>query len=142
MTDFKAGDEVWWFETKDYEWHGPISGDDLILYSEKYKNLSHSFFIKTNCIGKSKSEAINAWSSYAMNHIELNDLMVCAFRYALGRRTYIAHTISELLIKHKDILSEGAKIGIVRDINRALQSNNYGMDMDKECWVKLRNVLD
>jgi hypothetical protein len=67
--------------------------------------------------------------------------MVCAFRYALGRRTYVTHTISELLIKHKDELSEQSKIIILHDIARAINANDYGMDIDKACWIKLREAL-
>jgi len=76
-----------------------------------------------------------------MNNKELNDLMVCSFRYAMGRRTYIASTISDILIKHKEELSTQSKESILRDIQRALNANNYGMDMDKEVWVKLQEEL-
>lgn len=76
-----------------------------------------------------------------MNKMELNDLMVCAFRYALGRRTYIAHTISELLVKYKDKLTDSSRMNIIRDIDRALVSGDFGMTIDKEAWIKLKEEL-
>ena len=76
-----------------------------------------------------------------MNDIELNDLMVCAFRYALGRKTYISKVISELLIKHKDKLSLSSRAVILRDIKRAFDTDNYGMEMDADVWLKLQEEL-
>lgn len=76
-----------------------------------------------------------------MNNKDLNDLMVCALRYALGRRSYITSTISDLLIGHKDELSAQSKKVILRDIQRAFDTNNYGMEMDKEVWIKLQEEL-
>lgn len=76
-----------------------------------------------------------------MNDAEINDLMVCAFRYALGRRSYITYTISDLLIKHKDKLSAQSRQVILRDIQVAFDKNNYGMEMDKEVWLKLQEEL-
>jgi len=77
-----------------------------------------------------------------MNKMELNDLMVCAFRYALGRKTYVVATIGELLIKHKDILSETSKAQMIRDINRVTKTANYGMDIDKNIWIRVRTALE
>ncbi|MEK0411951.1 MAG: hypothetical protein RJA03_464 [Pseudomonadota bacterium] len=76
-----------------------------------------------------------------MNNMELNDLMVCAFRYALGRRSYITYTISDLLIKHKDKLFAQSKESILKDIKKAFDTNDYGMEMDKEVWIKLQQEL-
>jgi len=76
-----------------------------------------------------------------MNNMELNDLMVCAFRYALGRRSYITYTISDLLVRHKDKLFVQSKESILKDIQRAFDTNNYGMEMDKEVWQKLKEEL-
>lgn len=72
---------------------------------------------------------------------EFHDLMVCAFRYALGRRTYIVSTIAELIIKYKEKLDASAIEVITRDIKRAIQTNNYGMEMDKVEWQKVLKVL-
>ena len=77
-----------------------------------------------------------------MDKIELNDLLVCAFRYAIGRKTYVVPTIADLLLKYKDILSETSKAQIIRDINRAVKTANYGMDTDKNIWLRVRTGLE
>ena len=71
------------------------------------------------------------------NKLEISDLMICAFRYVLGRRSYIVRVISDILIKHKDKLSEQAIHVIKRDILHAFEVNNYGMDMDKKVWEEV-----
>lgn len=72
---------------------------------------------------------------------EFGDLILCAFRYALGRKTYITSTISELIIKYKDNIDENDKEVITRDIRRSFETNNYGMEMDKEIWEKVLSEL-
>lgn len=72
---------------------------------------------------------------------EFNDLAICAFRYALGRRTYITAVVSDLLIKYYKELTESSKLTIAKDIYRAFETNNYGMEMDKEEWEKLLKII-
>ena len=76
-----------------------------------------------------------------MNNREIDTLMVCAFRYAIGRSTYIVNTIADILIEHKDKLSDGARISIVRDIHRELALDNVGMECDKREWLKVLEAL-
>ena len=73
---------------------------------------------------------------------ELGDLIICAFRYALGRKTYITNTIAELIIKYKDELSTSDTEVIKRDIKRAFDMNNYGMEMDKKEWQRVLEALE
>ena len=77
-----------------------------------------------------------------MNKIELNDLMVCAFRYALGRRSYIVAVIGEILVTHKAELSDSSKAVICRDINKAIAKNHDGMDCDSAVWRYVRDHLN
>lgn len=64
----------------------------------------------------------------------LNDLLVYAFRYALGRSTYAVADMVHYLIMFKEYLNPSQKDVIIRDIERALETNNYGMEMDKPYW--------
>lgn len=71
---------------------------------------------------------------------EFNDLAICSLRYALGRRTCITATISELLVIYANDLTENSKEVIRRDILRAFETNDYGMETDKEEWEKVLNA--
>lgn len=72
---------------------------------------------------------------------EFRDLAICAFRYALGRRTYITSAVSDLIIKHGGDLSHFTRDLMIKEIKEALYQDRAGMDCDKENWIKLLNHL-
>ena len=72
---------------------------------------------------------------------EFQTLAIYAFRYALGRKTYAVDDVSKLLLKHKKFIHEDGMQIIKRDIRRAIETNNYGMDMDKQVWSKVLEEL-
>lgn len=74
-----------------------------------------------------------------MDNEELNTIIFCAFRYAIGRRTYIVSTISKLIIKHWISLNRRNRIQIQIEIREAIDNNRAGDNCDVECWKK---VLD
>lgn len=68
---------------------------------------------------------------------ELNTLAICAFRYALGRKTYVTHEISQLLIDHIEDLDDHTKTLMRREILEAIEKGMAGMNCDVECWERL-----
>jgi len=64
-------------------------------------------------------------------------VLQCAVRYALGRKTYIVNCIVNELIEHWDSLEKHLKRNIKYDINIAIKNNDYGMETDKEQWLKI-----
>lgn len=73
---------------------------------------------------------------------DLNTLILCAFRYALGRKTYIVKDISDLILKYQDNLQPHIIDRIRKEIVQAIETNNYGMEMDREEWMKLNKELN
>jgi DNA-binding GntR family transcriptional regulator len=69
-------------------------------------------------------------------------ILSCAFRYALGRMTYVVSVVGEELIKKQHLLGENFKYRTVKEIDEADASGSLGMDMDKEVWMKVRNLFD
>lgn len=69
---------------------------------------------------------------------DLADLLICAFRYALGRRTYITSTMSELLHKQWGALPTPWQQLVQREIMEALESGCAGDACDEQSW---RTVL-
>ena len=66
------------------------------------------------------------------------DLAVfCAFRYALGRSTYITEDISDLIINNIDNIEAITKCQIASEIVHALDTNNAGMKCDRYSWEKV-----
>ena len=62
-----------------------------------------------------------------------NLILMCAFRYALGRRTYIVSSVVEELILNWDYLEDLDKLFFKREI----KENNNLSNIDKEQWYKI-----
>ncbi len=76
-----------------------------------------------------------------MNKHDTNTALFCAFRYALGRSTYITGEIANLLIKYKDTIEHLNKEQIKREIRCAIEYDEAGMDMDVEQWECVLEAL-
>ena len=65
------------------------------------------------------------------------DLLIYAFRYVLGRRTYAVSTIIDLLKSNWDILSEGDKQLYIKEIKEYKElygERGLGDSCDIKCW--------
>ena len=78
---------------------------------------------------------------------------VCAFRYALGRRTYVAGMCADALAADWQSLHPKAQQLIARDLreeierddeSRAEQSTYHplGDDCDRQAWIRLMRVIE
>jgi len=63
-------------------------------------------------------------------------MYISSVRHALGRRTYIVDVTIEWIMREN--LSEKCKEIMIRDIE---ECKDYGMDCDKEDWMRLLNHL-
>lgn len=79
-------------------------------------------------------------------------LVIGAFRYALGRETYVTHETASWLIANWGALSANAQAVIGRDLVKAFEEDNHarasgskykplGADCDRESWWKLVEYL-
>ena len=69
-------------------------------------------------------------------------VLLCAFRYALGRSTYVVRAIAETLIAHRDRLSAADRALVVREIREHLASEFNGSADDLDTWEHVATVLD
>lgn len=67
-------------------------------------------------------------------------IVISAVRYALGRCTYIVELTVNYVLQEieEDNLSDQCLALILSDIQNA---RDYGMDCDKEQWIKLLNRI-
>lgn len=63
-----------------------------------------------------------------------NDILFLAFRYALGRRTYIVSDMVEVIIDKWETLPITIKSMIQKEIKYAIMTNNAGADIDIKDW--------
>lgn len=50
------------------------------------------------------------------------EIIICAVRYALGRRTYIVQDVIQYILKNKDSISGYCKNIIIRDVTEHLST--------------------
>ena len=78
---------------------------------------------------------------------DFNTLAICAFRYALGRRTYITSDVAGILGAYINHLDERTLTVILTDYERAYESEKLGIEhafgdkCDRDTWVKLEQRL-
>lgn len=70
------------------------------------------------------------------------DILFCAFRYALGRRTYITAVVAECLIEKVDELSPRVRSIIIKEIDTAVADNKAGdANIDAIIWQNVATVF-
>ncbi len=72
---------------------------------------------------------------------EFNTLILCSFRYALGRRTYISLEMAEIIQKYKDKLPVWVKEQMIKDIKESIKRDEAGMNCDTAVWTQLAEEL-
>lgn len=83
--------------------------------------------------------------SFSVNDRNLQDVVICALRYALGRRTYITSLVPEFIVENSEIVDERTCIVMLRDLGRYVEDRRSGLIVDDSCdlnsWVALQNYL-
>jgi hypothetical protein len=66
-------------------------------------------------------------------------VLSCAFRYALGRMTYVVSSVTSELIKNEKVLNWNFKQRIAKEIQEYQDENGLaGMDFDNLEWNKVK----
>ena len=74
-----------------------------------------------------------------MNSVDTQLLYIAAFRYALGRSSYITAAISDIIRDNIAVLTENTVKLMIKEIQ---ECENLGMDCDKEVWSHLSEFLE
>lgn len=61
-------------------------------------------------------------------------VLMCAFRHALGRQSYVAHLVAGELIAHRDALGPDWRRQVTQDIEVAIAEGRAGEPFDVERW--------
>lgn len=77
-----------------------------------------------------------------INKDDLQDLIVFAERYTIGRMTFAPPTFKQICLKHLSDLKNGTIKVIIADIERE-QDSEYGLGQgfDKQMWLSLLETL-
>lgn len=69
--------------------------------------------------------------------MDQSDLTLCAFRYCMGRMSYIVSEMCAHLREHWNEIRPEFQHIIESEIQEAIDKNCCGMDMDCEAWLSL-----
>lgn len=58
---------------------------------------------------------------------ELQDIVICALRYAIGRKTYVTEEVTSYITKHPELINTRVKMIMLRDLQ---DINDYYEDTD------------
>ena len=73
-----------------------------------------------------------------MYSVDTQLLYIAAFRYALGRSTYVVPAIAGAIRESRDLLTDDTARLMAREIE---ECQNLGMDCDAEVWHGLAEFL-
>lgn len=73
-----------------------------------------------------------------MNVVDTQLLYIAAFRYALGRQTYIVPAIAGAIRESRDLLTDNTARLMAREI---VECKNLGMECDARTWWDLAEFL-
>ena len=77
-----------------------------------------------------------------LNRMDFRLLILSAFRYALGRMTYIVPVVANVIRESKDKLDNQAIDLMIQEIEDAEKRDGLGMECDIEVWLKLKKELE
>ena len=91
----------------------------------------------------------------ARDDAEIGAIVICAVRYAIGRKTYMPGLVQDFIMRHPEILTEHERQVIIMDIEEADEIRTYTtvngrtitVDMlgdtkiDRPGWLKLKEWL-
>lgn len=69
------------------------------------------------------------------------ETLLCAFDYAVGRKSYVVSSVTRDLLENADLLSKPSRQHIEDEINRRWELNELGHDNDRQQWVHLLKRL-
>ena len=76
---------------------------------------------------------------------DLQDMIMCALRYSLGRRTYITGLTADFIMRYPELIDERVKRVMLRDLEEYFKKREF-CDIDDECdfntWKSLYNWLE
>ena len=78
-----------------------------------------------------------------MEDKDFSIIVFCAFRYALGRMTYIPHIVSDFIKEHIEEITNKDIYLMIHEIDEYYESHGHiGMNIDTDMWLSLKKFLE
>ena len=70
-------------------------------------------------------------------------LLFCAFRYALGRQTYVVGTIADIIKANWSHMPQSRRNLFRKEIEEAIEKGYAGsVNIDVPCWLSILHMVD
>lgn len=69
-------------------------------------------------------------------------LLFCAFRYALGRRTYVVGSLVDIMKANWEHMGKDRKAMFKKEIREAIVADRCGSEYDIKDWEKILDLED
>lgn len=129
-----GGDVKFWVEEKGE--HGRLLNVDNAMWDTSDRTLVMSENTHTL-----RHASCRDLSGIRPGNLDLQILFIAAFRYALGRMTYVAPTVAGMIIENIDYLTGNTINLMIKEIEDGEARGGLGMDVDKEIWLRLKAEL-
>lgn len=74
---------------------------------------------------------------------DLDTLILCAFRYAIGRQTYMPSLVQRITLTHLEQVAPGTRATIAREIDDHIRTyKNAGSEEDTAGWLAFRDKME
>lgn len=77
---------------------------------------------------------------------DLKDILICALRYALGRKTYITSLVADYIMEHKELIDDRVKQVMLKDLEWYFHLWEAGKQIDDKCdyetWYHFKKWLE
>lgn len=70
-------------------------------------------------------------------YVVCEETLLCAFRYAIGRQSYVVGNVIRDLSENAELLSSNTRQMMIQEINRRWKINELGHEQDRRQWVNL-----
>ena len=119
---------------------GTLDGIEFMLSQMKdFENNMKDYYLE---LDSERIIKIEDKPELKLNRMDFRLLILSAFRYALGRMTYIVPVVAGVIGESKDRLDSQAIDLIIQEIEDAEKRDGLGMECDIDVWLKLKKELE
>lgn len=69
------------------------------------------------------------------------DTLLCAFDYAIGRKSYVVANVVRDLTENAELMSRQGRNHVIANIRKHQSNDELGYEVDRQHWIRLFNYL-
>lgn len=115
------------------------NNDDKTDEKRVYYSLVNVWGDNADANATSDFKPYSVQTDFDLSSEDFNALIMCSFRYALGRTSYMPNWVSDIISANKDRLTTNTLNILIEEITNA---HYYGEEHDERMWLALKEELE